>query len=805
MKIIKRALQVAMILMIVVFIAGFIIIRYISRKSLPDYNASVVLTGMSAGVEVFRDEFAIPHIYAETEKDLYMAVGYLMAQDRLWQMDFLRRVTLGRLSEIFGEKYADTDLILRSLRYSDKSRSLLSTSDTAIIEALEAFSYGVNQYIGMHGKKLPFEFTLLGYKPEPWQPVHSLNLIGFMAWDLKAGWGEYILEEIRASVDSVHFAGLLPDIGLYKTFVYPGFDSVINSLSIGSDLAALSGILGKMGADIFDGSNNWAVSGEKSTTGKPIMANDMHLGFNIPGIWYQMHQNVKGKLNVTGLVLPGQPLVICGHNENIAWGMTNTYVDNLDFYLEKINPEDSNQYLYMGEWKNFTIREEKIATGKGDTLKRFQRYSHRGPVISEFKGIKDNIVTMHWVGDEQSNELKSIYMLNRAANWDEFRNALKTFRSISQNVVYADQEGNIGLFCAAGIPIRKRTGVYGVLPGWTDEFDWQGMVPFDELPFSYNPECGYVASANNKTVDDSYPYHISHWFDLPYRADRIKEMLSEKDKLSVEDFKNIQLDQKTKMKELILPELLHSAENVTELSETEQHCLTLMKEWDGDMHKDRPEPAIFEKFYHHLLKNIFADELGSELFEKLSGISSITRTAVYRIFTTGESVWIDDITTDYTESLSDICMRSFKETVGMLAQQYGNEPKSWRWGDIHQFTLGHPLSGKKILDRLFDLSRGPFEVGGSFHTVSPYSYPLAEPKMVNHGASHRHIYTTANWDNSHTVIPTGNSGIPASKHYCDQTGLYINGHYHSDHFSRDAVLSHMVYQMKFTGNTSSPD
>ncbi|MBN2613381.1 MAG: penicillin acylase family protein [Bacteroidales bacterium] len=797
MKIIKNALLLAMILMIIIFIAGFIIIRYVSHKSIPDYNADVTLTGLSANVEVFRDEFAIPHVYAETEKDLYMAVGYLMAQDRLWQMDFLRRVTLGRLSEIFGENYANTDLILRSLRYSDKSRSLLGTSDTAIIEALEAFSDGVNEYIHSHSRKLPFEFTLLGYKPEPWEPLHSLNLIGFMAWDLKAGWSEYILEEIRGKVDSTHFAGLLPEIGLYKTFVYPGFDSVMHSLSIGPGLSELSGLLGKMGADVFDGSNNWAVSAKKSSTGSPIMANDMHLGLNVPGIWYQMHQCVKGRLNVTGLVLPGQPLVICGHNENIAWGMTNTYVDNLDFYLERINPEDSNQYLYKDEWKDFTIKEEKIATKNGDTLTRYQRYNHRGPVISEFKDIKDKIVTMHWVGDEQSNEMKTIYQLNRATNWDDFRNALKTFRSISQNIVYADKEGNIGLFCAAGIPIRKRVEVYGILPGWTDEFDWQGMVPFDELPFSYNPECGFVSSANNKTVDDNYPYHISNWFDVTYRIDRIREMLSSKEKLSVEDFKNIQLDQETKMKELILPELLQSADTVSNLSELEQRSLALLKEWNGDMHKDRPEPAIFENYYHTLLKNIYADELGNKLFERLNGITSITRTAVYRIFTTGESVWIDDITTGYKESLADICLRSFKESVEDLGQEYGGEPDSWKWGEIHQLTLAHPLSSKKILDRVFNLNRGPFKVGGSFHTVSPYSYPPSDPKLVNHGSSHRHIYTAGNWDHSLTVIPTGNSGIPASKHYCDQTGLYIGGNYHEDHFSKNAVTKNVVYKMTF--------
>ncbi len=797
MKNIKRILQILMVVIILIFIAGFIFVRHISRKALPDYTKDINLAGLNANVEVYRDKYAIPHVYAKTENDLYTAVGYLMAEDRLWQMDLLRRVTLGRISEIFGKKYIDADILLRSLRYSDKSKMLLESLDSNIVRALESFSNGVNQYVETHVKNLPPEFTILGYKPEPWQPIHSLNLIGYMAWDLKAGWSEFILEDIRKVVDSVHFAEILPNVSIYKTFVYPKFDSVMKSGSFGSDMMSIMSPLNDLGIEIFNGSNNWAVSGKKSITGMPILANDMHLGLNIPGIWYQMHQVVKGKVDVTGLVLPGQPLIICGHNDKIAWGMTNTYVDNLDFYQEKINPEDSNQYWYIDGWKNFEIRTEKFATSEGDTIIKNLRFSFRGPIVSEIKKVPDKIITMHWVGDEFSNEMQTVYLLNRAGNWKEFKDALRTFRSISQNVVYADKEGNIGLFCAAGIPIRKRDAVYRILPGWTDEYNWKGMVPFEELPYSYNPECGYVSSANNKTVDDSYPYHISNWYEVPYRINRIRQLLTQKDKLSVNDFKAIQLDQKSKMAEQMLPVLLNSLESFNDLTSLQMEGLNLLKNWDGDMNKNSQAAAIFETFYNNLRQDIFADELGKELFDKLNGASSIIRPAIYRIIEEKGSVWVDDITTVKTETLADICVKSYQEAINELEQKLGSAPTDWNWGKLHQITLKHYLGSKDILDRVFSLNRGPYKVGGSFHTVSPYSYSMANPKEVNHGSSHRHIYSLNNWDSSYTIIPTGNSGIPASKNYCDQTEMYIKGEYHRDLFDSIAVISNAIYHMSF--------
>ena len=798
MKTIKRILTALLLLIVILLIGAFIAFRVVTRRALPDYNKNIALKGLQSEVVILRDKYAIPHIYAENEHDLYMAVGYTMAQERLWQMDFLRRVTQGRLSEIFGESFVSTDYLLRLLRYQTKSEKILATADPAMVSALQSFADGVNFYLENHSKKLPVEFTLLGYKPEPWEPVHSLNLIGYMAWDLKAGWSEIIFEEIRQKVDTSLYKELLPDLTGQKSVVY-SLKSDTKGGGMISSLLMESRKLAGIGADVLDASNNWAVSGTRSVTGKPLLANDMHLGFNIPGIWIQMHEVIPGKLNVTGLVLPGQPLVVCGHNDSIAWGMTNTYVDNLDFYEEKINPADSGQYEYEGEWKTFKVFTEKIKIKGGDEIEKELAFSHRGAVISGFKDFPGKTVSMHWAGDEPSNEMQTVYSLNRANNWENFTEALRTFQAIAQNVVYADVKGNIGLFCAAGVPIRKRDAVIGILPGWTSEYDWKGYVPFDQLPHIFNPADGVVASANNKTAPDDYPYHIGTWYALPDRYDRIKELLAAKDKFSVDDFMAIQLDQKSKMAEKYIPALTHALDNTTDLSGIQKKAADELRQWDFTMKSDAAAPLLFENIYIQTMRNLYDDEMGKELGEKFFEITSVSRISTEQIWMHGASVWTDDVNTPgIAESFPDILLKSFKETVDSLTALYGPEISSWKWGNRHQLTLAHPLSKVAILDRLLKLNRGPFRVGGSFHTISPYSYPNDQTLLCNHGSSHRHIFDLSNWDNSLTVIPTGNSGIPASPNYCDQTPLYIEGKYHIDPFSRQAVEANAVYRMKFT-------
>lgn len=797
MKNLKRVISFLLIIIVLAMVGGMIYLNSLKTRAVPDYNADVDLDNLHDPVTVYRDSLGIPHIYATNEQDLYRTVGYVMGQDRLWQMDLMRRICNGQLSEVLDPDLVNADQMFRALEFSKKSEMVLSQLDPEIITCIEAFSDGINQFINQHNKKLSFEFKLLGYEPDPWEPIHTVNMIGYMSWDLASGWGEEIgLYKMQQVLTDTLFKELLPNMKFQGTPVFPEFMSSNDDLELQSNMDDAIGIVEKLGLQVFEASNNWAVSGSKSETGKPLMANDMHLGLMAPGIWYQMHHVVEGKLNVTGVVLPGAPWVIAGHNEDIAWGMTNVTVDDIDFYLETINPEDSNQYLMDGLWRDMKLVTEKIdVKGKDESEIRINRYTHRGPVISEFNGVDDRVISVRWQGREFSNELKTVYLLNRARNWDDFRNAVRTFNSVSQNIVYADRYGNIGLQTCAGIPIRKEGGIL-VYPGDTSLYDWLGIVPFEELPYSYNPENGYVSSANNRTVGDDYPYYIGSWFHLPNRVERIREMLEEKKVLGTDDFRRMLRDQTSHLARKMIPVYLEALQDNAE--GIYHDAYRELEGWDFNLKATSSAALIFEMLWLELHRAIFLDELGTELYEILLQNKAISRNIINRVRITGKSLWCDDIRTpDYKESFQDNIQTAFYHTVDTLTSMYGEDPAIWQWGDLHQVALMHPLGSVNVVKKLFKVNRGPYPVGGSSHTVCPYTYPLGNSFIANHGASERHIFNTSDWDKSLTVIPTGTSGVPASPHYLDQTELYLNNKYHRDYFSMDAVKANTLYKSEF--------
>jgi penicillin amidase len=801
MKTIKKMLAVLFLLLLGAVIGAAIYVRHIARRGLPDYSESVRLAGMTDEVTVFRDEFAVPHVFAKNEGDLYRAVGYVMAQDRLWQMDLIRRATQGRLSEIFGQDLIQTDLLMRALRIPEKSRLVISQTEEPIIRALEAFADGVNQYIETHPKNLPPEFFLLGYIPEKWTVEHSMNLIGYMAKDLAAALEtDILLYKIgqKLLLQAGRYPEFIPDIRLHKTLGYPDFKMDISGLDLSSTLLSGARRLKDLGLVVFSGSNNWAISGTRSVTGKPILANDMHLALFAPGIWYQIHEVVEGKLDVSGVAVPGTPLIIDGHNGRIAWGMTNAMNDDMDFYLEKINPSNPDEYEFNGAWRPLEVRKERIRVRKRPDVEKELRFTHRGPIISGFSGVKDKAISMRWMGNEMSNEPRAVYLLNRASNWDDFREAVKTFRALSQNIVYADVDGNIGLYFCAGVPIRKNG--MGVVPGETDEYDWKGLVPFEELPHVYNPASGFVSSANTKPAGDDYPYYISYFFFPPYRNDRIREMLNEKEKLSVEDFCRIQSDVRSKLVAKMNGGLLTEIRKAGELNPAENKSLELLANWDGVLARDSAAAAIFEELYGILLKDLVADELGEDLFKELSANTLLAMNIMENILNDKNAECSDDVRTpDKKETFTDIVQKSFRETVARLLGELGKEPERWEWGHVHRLTLGHPMGTVKVLDKLFGLNRGPFPVGGSFHTVCPFDFSFDGTFKVDTGASQRHVYSLADWDQSLTIIPTGESGIPASRYYCDQTRLYLDNRYHSDHVNRSLIEKEAKFRMTISG------
>lgn len=797
MRLLKKILLSLLLLLIVVAIGAYFFVSHLSKKAIPDYNQTVELRGLTDEVSVYRDSLAVPHIYAKNEADLYRTVGFVMAQDRMWQMDLLRRVTQGRLAEIFGADLVKTDLFLRALRIPEKSEMMLADITSEQKVALEAYTDGVNQYIEQYSDKLPPEFDILGYKPEPWQPGHSLNVTGYMAWDLagSAYSAEITLYKIIQSIGMEKAEGLVPNIAQRGVVVYPDFQIDPALLEFKNSLMAEAETVEKLGVQVFNGSNNWAISGKKSTTGMSLMSNDMHLGLNAPGIWYQIHEVIEGQHNATGLAVPGEPFVVAGHNDHIAWGMTNLYVDDIDLYLETINPDDSSQYFFMGEWKPLEIRKELIRIKGGDSVYKENRFTHRGPIVSGFKKM-DQAISMRWIGNDYSNEMSAVYNLNKATNWDEFKEAIRTFNSVSQNFVYADAAGNIGLYAGGGIPIRKGKN-YLIKPGETDEFDWTDRIPFEELPHSFNPENGMVSSANNKTVGNDYPYYVGTYFSQDYRISRIREMLEEKEKLSVEDFKKMLSDQNSMLARKFVPDILMELALV-EGDINFKKGYDYLANWDGTMDADAIAPLLFEKTYLNLIKNLLKDDLGDDLFTEYFNNSALSRNFIDDFWKVKDPLWCDDISTpEVIETFGDQVKKSFTETIAQLNTELGSNMDKWTWGSVHQVYFKHQMGGVALLDKVFGLNRGPYPIGGSFHTVSPYSYSMESPFTADHGSSHRHIFVPASWDESLTIIPTGESGIPASDHYMDQTDMYLKNQFHPDPFSRAAVEKQTRYAAQF--------
>jgi penicillin amidase len=792
MKILKISLTVIAVILVVVLAAGIIVASSLRKSGLPELNGEKAVKGLTADARVIRDERGVPHIYAGNTHDLYFLTGYVTAQERLWQMDMVRHATQGRLSELFKRDMLETDYFLRALGMSKKSKLVLENEDPAVLATLQAYTDGVNAWIQECGKKLPPEFKILGYSPDPWTLTDITNIIGFIGWDLASS---NLSDEINnyklvKKLGPEKASELIADWNLVDEVVYPDF--TIDEELLEKAVSSIGSMkkLEELGIVTLSGSNNWAVSGSRSETGKPILSNDMHLGFNVPGFWMQMHQVIPGELNVTGVLFPGEPFIIAGHNERIAWGMTNLSVDDIDLFVETVD-SSGNNYLYNGQWLPFRDENEELRLSEDSVVTKTIRYTHHGPVISGMRGIDDAVLTMRWSGYDYSDEIMAVYLLDRAGSWDEFRAALSNFRSISQNFAYADVDGNIGLNTGGGVPVRKGTGL---LPrkGDTDEFEWKGYVPFELLPTSFNPSNGFVSSANQRTVTADYPFFISGEFSMPYRIMRIREMAAEKEILGIEDFRKMVTDNHSAYAAMLTPVILKAAATIVEPDATEQAAIEELKAWDYSMNASLIAPSLFEVIRIELAHNIMYDELGDMYGSSLGRQYDFY---IYRMMKEGPDEWIDDVNTPEQETMDEIMVMSIRSAIDTLTARCGDYGENWQWGKIHTFTLEHPMGSVRILDRLLGLNSKTYGIGGSYHTVEPYSYK--ENFRANHGASERHIFNTADWDKSLTVIPTGTSGIPGSPFYLSQTDTYVTNGFFAEPFSDQAVEAAKKYEMIF--------
>ncbi len=825
-SVLVRAGGVLAILALAAVVAGV----FLARRSFPQIDGQVSLPGLDAQVDVYRDNLGIPHIYAETTHDLFFAQGYVHAQDRFWQMDVWRMIGQGRIAEMLGPSQLGADRFLRTLGWARVAEQEMAMLDPESLAILQAYADGVNAYLAERsGSGLSLEYAVLGaltpgYEPEPWLPVHTLVFAKLQAWNLGDGElnGKIERAVLLNSLSAEQLAELIPPYPRDHPLIVTGpagtarsgesvaADSSLAAFAapaltrIESRIAMVDEMLG--GARLENlGSNSWAVSGELTDTGLPYLANDPHLGAQLPSIWYEigLHCTPKGPdcpYDVAGFTFASAPGIIIGHNDRIAWAATNLGPDVMDLYIEKINPSDPNQYEFDGEWVDMEMVRETVRAG-GETEELVIRYTRHGPIISDTYGDLEDFdtqagvqvpesyaIALRWTALEPGLTLEAFLGFNKAQNWEDFQEAARSFVVPSQNLLYADVEGNIGYQTPGWIPIRS-AGHNPAVPvaGWTGEFEWQGFIPFDELPQAINPPEGYIVTANNAVIGSDYPYPISQVWAYGFRARRIVELLQNAPRpMTIETMKTMQGDNMDLNAETLVPVLLGIEMRDDRLASVQD----ILKNWDHQSNMDSAQAAIFQVFWKHLLAETFRDDLpedywpdgGSRWFE-------VMRLQVPQ----PDALWWDDRKTSAVERRDEIFERAFTAAVDELEAAFGRDPAGWSWGALHVLILENQTLGKSgvgPIEAIFN--RGPFQTSGGSAIVNATSWSAsADSYRVNSLPSMRMIVDLADLSRSLTMHPTGQSGHAYHPHYTDLTDAWRHIEYHAMLWARSDIEAQM--------------
>jgi penicillin G amidase len=766
---------------IVIGVATILFLRYQIRRSFPATDGSITLSGIQDPTHIYRDANGVPRIAALNEHDLMFAMGFVHAQDRLWQMDLIRRAGEGRLSELFGMETLPFDRMFRIVgirTIADRVEAALTKESR---NRLQWYADGVNAFIESHKGNYPIEFDMLQYDPEPWQPVHSIVLARMMAWELNLSWWTDLTYGVLAER-----VGLEKALDLQPPF--PREVPVTVPADVWKKYAGLTGGFLKTAqnfASVFGppsllgGSNAWAISPAKSATGKVILANDTHLHLQVPARWYEIQLSAPG-YNVAGMSIAGVPGVVAGRNAHIAWGVTNLMADDADFYIERIDSTDSTRYFYDGDWRKMTIREEEIHL-KGDSVVTVViRSTHHGPIVTDITtplqlGSSPYVASMRWTGSEISDQIEAFNKIDRASNWTEFIRGIREFSGPGQNFVYGDDQGNIGYWCGVKLPIRGKHSSLLPLPGWDPATEWKGFVPFDELPHEFNPPAGFIASANNKIVDDSYPYHISDLWEPAARIVRLNEVLGSPARISVQDCERLQNDTFSHQAKRMMPYVVAACSDSSFVLPERTTLLEYLKNWNFVFAKEDIATTIYQQFFVTLIQNIYRDEMGDSLFHDWVMLGNIPIRVTTKLIEEGTSPWFDNVRTDSVESRDQIIRESMIAAMATLRTEMGPQMKEWRWGTLHTVTLQHPFGVVKPLDRLFNL--GPFPFDGGSTTLVSGEYSFNDPFVVTVGPSFRQIFDLGDPGSWRSILPPGQSGQVFHPHYSDQTQMWLNGFY----------------------------
>ncbi len=734
------------------------------RASLPQTEGALELAALNAPVEVLRDADGIVTIRAQSEHDAAVALGFVHAQDRLWQMDLMRRLGAGRLSELMGPSALGTDRYMRTLglyRVAEANAGHLSRPARALFEAYAA---GVNAVIADPGLTRPVEFHLLefpfGYEPEPWRVADSLVWGRLMALRLSGNW--------RSELSRARLARHLTPGEV--DFLWPNYPPG-GPVTIGKQAGGLPWEPAPKGA-----SNSWVLAGSQTQSGRPILANDPHLALTTPGLWYLARIETPER-TVAGATAPGMPFVVFGHNESIAWGFTNTESDTQDLFIERVSKDDPARYDTPDGPRPFETREEVIAVQGAEAERITVRTTRHGPVISDAVPLaqdvsgSDAVLALAWPAlrpDDRTAE--ALYDINRARDWDGFRAALENFHSPQQNIVYADVGGTIGYIAPARVPIRKKGDGHAPVPGWSGEFDWTGFIPFDELPMTVNPPTGRIVAANNKIVPDDYPYLITaDWMDH-YRAERIHQMLDEARPATPEGSRAMQQDILSLGARTLLP-LLLAAKPETDRGRV---ALSVLAEWDGRMDRNSAAPLIYHSWLRELNRLLLADELGDDF----AGFQNPNVDLLVLILSEGQS-WCDDKTTEAREECPGQLVTALEDALNLLALRFRYPVDRLRWGEAHVVRFPHPLFSRvPILNAIFGYE---VETDGGRYTLNRAVPTFAGPRdnlfEIIHGPGYRVVYDLADLEESRFMIATGQSGNPFSPHYGSLAKRWRDGIY----------------------------
>ncbi len=747
----------------------------------PTIEGDERLLGLHERTEVLRDHYGVPHIYAADDHDMAFMQGYVTAQDRLFQMDLYRRAAAGRLSEVLGEPGLDSDRFMRTLGLARAAALDLNVASPAAVSDLEAYAEGVNKFLEQHGASLPFEFLLLGYKPEQWTPTDSLAIAKLQLYDAA---GNYTLELVRAGIAERLgldvLPALFPDPGGFVAYDVDAWNEVAASLSPSASspgVVALRSILGGAGQGF--GSNCWALAGGKTKSGRPLLAGDPHLAVRNPSIWYEIAL-ASANLSLIGFSIPGVPGVVIGHNDHVAWSFTYGYADTQDLFVEHQDPTDLRRFEYQGRFEPATfVRESITVKGRTDPVLIDVAITRHGPIITPVLTNQKAQLALRWSALEATRTFDSVRAMNRARSWDEFRGATLDFQGASLSVCYADTAGHIGYLLVGRLPDRPGDGRLP-MAGWTGANDWRGLLAGSANPFVFDPPTGIVLNANNRPVGRPSDVGWNGDWDPGFRYAYLRTQLDQQRSADVAATSRLQNDY-TSAPVVRFREVLDAGRPTTALG---QQVQKIAHDWDGSLGIESTGAAVYESWLLQMCRLTFADKIGVTLYDDYIGGAPATY-ALYQLLPNTTSMWFTELGDPSVTGRDAISGAALDAAAKDLVKRMGADPTKWRWGDIHTIAFEHPLSAVKPLD-LF-LTIGPLKRAGDGYSVNNGAYSLTKPFTLRVHPSERQIVDLGDLDASVSIIPVGQSGQPFGRHWGDQTALWANGQTKPMPLSREAL------------------